>query len=220
MNAKKAVLFDLDGTLWDSCRVVSEAWTNSLQKRGYDIRFVSEDMRRVMGLPMNEINDRLLCFIEDEKLRQKTGEICAIEENAWLKDHAGDLYDGIEEMLNILKDKGYFLGIVSNCQEGYIEAFLESSRLAGCISDTENYGRTKLSKGQNIRLLLNRNTIDPDDAVYVGDTQGDLDAAKEAGIDFIYAAYGFGDLDEKNYIQTPDMLCGLLDITGPDQPAV
>ena len=56
--------------------------------------------------------------------------------------------------------------------------------------DTENAERTGLSKGENIRLVLDRNSIDA--AIYVGDTQKDLDAALFAGIPFVHAAYGFG----------------------------
>ncbi len=48
-------------------------------------------------------------------------------------------------------------------------------------------------KGTNIRLCMERNGLTR--AVYVGDTKGDLDSARKAGIDFIYAAYGFGDVD-------------------------
>lgn len=51
-------------------------------------------------------------------------------------------------------------------------------------------GRTGMSKGENIRLLLERNGAAR--AVYVGDTQGDETAARFAGIPFIHAAYGFG----------------------------
>ena len=48
-------------------------------------------------------------------------------------------------------------------------------------------------KAENIRLIMERNGIA--EAVYVGDTQGDADACKEARIPMIYAAYGFGDVE-------------------------
>ena len=45
-------------------------------------------------------------------------------------------------------------------------------------------------KGYNIKLIMKRNTIDQ--AFYVGDTEGDEEASRFAGISFIYASYGFG----------------------------
>ena len=52
----------------------------------------------------------------------------------------------------------------------------------------------KKEKGENIRLIMERNQLER--AVYIGDTQGDLDASHAAGIPFIYAAYGFGSVNE------------------------
>ena len=60
--------------------------------------------------------------------------------------------------------------------------------------DYENPGRTGLSKGENINLIIERNNLDS--PVYVGDTAGDFTAAKYAGIPFIYAKYGFGQVTE------------------------
>ena len=94
------------------------------------------------------------------------------------------------EMMNTLRDQGYHLYIVSNCQDGYIEDFISWSGCQDLIEDIEDYGRTGKGKADNIRLLMERNALDC--AVYVGDTQGDLDSASAAGIPFIFASYGFG----------------------------
>ena len=85
------------------------------------------------------------------------------------------------------------LGIVSNCQEDYIETFLDYYGLWKYITDTENAGRTGKSKGENIRLVVERNGFDR--VLYVGDTQKDCDAADLAGVPFVHAAYGFGTID-------------------------
>ena len=59
-------------------------------------------------------------------------------------------------------------------------------------------GRTGLDKGENIRLVMARNGVRR--AVYVGDTQGDADAAKKAGVPLIFAAYGFGRVADAEYV--------------------
>ena len=85
--------------------------------------------------------------------------------------------------------------IVSNCQSGYIEAFLDHYQFHDLIEDIECYGNNEKSKGENIALLYQRNALE--DAVYVGDIQGDYDSSRQAGIKFIHAAYGFGTIREQ-----------------------
>jgi phosphoglycolate phosphatase len=102
----------------------------------------------------------------------------------------------LEEVLQALSEK-YELYIVSNCQEGYIEAFYAYHGLEKYFRDFENPGRTGLSKGENIKLLMKRNGLEA--PVYVGDTAGDQKAAKDAGIPFVYAKYGFGDVEDYDY---------------------
>ena len=84
--------------------------------------------------------------------------------------------------------------IVSNCQKGYIEAFLDYYQLNEYISDKESFGGTGLPKGENIRLVCERNHLER--AVYLGDIEGDYRSACMAGIPFIHAAYGFGTISD------------------------
>ena len=84
----------------------------------------------------------------------------------------------------------YGLYIVSNCQSGYIEVLLESCGLREYVRDIECYGNTGLPKGDNIRMVVQRNHLER--CFYVGDTHMDEEAAGAAGIPFVHAAYGFG----------------------------
>ena len=97
--------------------------------------------------------------------------------------------------MQVLKElAGRFpLYIVSNCQKGYIESFLDGNGTRHLFQDWECPGVTGLSKGENISLIIGRNGLRR--PAYVGDTQGDADGARQAGIPFIYAAYGFGSVD-------------------------
>ncbi len=66
------------------------------------------------------------------------------------------------------------------------------------FDDIECFGATGLSKGENNKLIIERNNIIS--SVYVGDTQGDADSATVAGIPFVYARYGFGDVEKYDYV--------------------
>ena len=190
---KKGILFDLDGTLWDSAEGVADSWNHALEGLGRPERLTAEAVHGVMGMTMDAIARKIF-----PKEREEEGwrlmEVCLEEENAWLRERGGTLYEGLEETLGTLKDRGYFLAIVSNCQEGYIEAFLDYHRLGKYFMDTENFGRTRRGKADNIRLVVERNRLEK--TLYLGDTRGDYDAAGAAGVAFIHAAYGFGTVPE------------------------
>lgn len=186
---KKGILFDLDGTLWDSSAQVADSWVLALKDYPHVKQYVTrESIQSVMGKPMDEIGDILFGSLPEEE-RRKVLEHCVGVENAYIQEHGGVLFEGLEDALGRLKEK-YHLFIVSNCQEGYIEAFLQYYGLGDYFDDFESYGRTGLSKGENIRLVAQRNHLDA--AVYVGDTQGDYEAASFAEMPFIHARTGYG----------------------------
>lgn len=192
---KQGIIFDMDGTLWDSAENVAKSWNLVIEESGLlEKTLTAEDISGVMGKTMDVIADILFAELPQEK-RGKLLEACCARENDYLREHGGILYDQVEETLRVLKQKGYDLYIVSNCQSGYIEAFLDYYGLRDLFGDIECYGNNLLQKGENIRLVADRNMLDG--AVYVGDIQGDYDASRMAGVGFIHAAYGFGTIEEE-----------------------
>lgn len=191
-----SILFDLDGTLWDSRDTVVAAWNKVIQAHGGIQRKISkQDLKQVMGLQMKEIGEKLLPEINKED-RDKLFLEFGHAENELLEKQGGILYPRLEEVLHMLAQK-YHLFIVSNCQAGYIESFYAYHQLGGFFIDEENPGRTGLSKGENIKLVMERNHLEH--PIYVGDTNGDMEAAKYAQIPFVYAKYGFGEVENYDY---------------------
>ncbi len=188
---KKGILFDLDGTLWDSSAEVTEAWNQAILRQGRTEQFTVADMHNFMGRTLEAIAAMMFpAEPQPEQIRL----ILACEENEYkyLRAHKAHIYSREEEILRALSQE-YALGIVSNCQDGYIDIYLDQCGFPQLFCDHECAGVTGLSKGQNIRLVMERQGIER--CVYLGDTQGDADAAKEAGIPFIHAGYGFGKVD-------------------------
>ena len=139
-----------------------------------------------------KISRKLFPDLNDTERQNIVKELCEVEQSL-LEKNGGVLFHNVENVLKELSQK-YKLYIVSNCQDGYIEAFYKFHRLDQYFLDFENPGRTGLSKGENIKLVIERNNLlSP---VYVGDTQGDLEAARFANIPFIFAEYGFGQVSE------------------------
>ena len=128
MNDKKGVIFDMDGTVWDSSANVAKAWTVKVHEAGYTDKVVTrEDIQSVMGKPMDVIADTLFTYTEKGPERDTLRSSCENYENAYLREHGGTLYDGVLETWAKLKEMGYHIYIVSNCQEGYIESFHKAS---------------------------------------------------------------------------------------------
>lgn len=183
------IIFDLDGTLWDATAVNKLAWDTAYEQLGYGkSRVTDEAFQACMGLLIPDIAKKIHPEIGDDK-RQEYIDRCIEIEHRLLLEQGGILYDGFYEVLSALSGR-YRLSVVSNCQAGYIEIFMKAHRAEAYFSDFECPGNTGLPKADNIRLVAERNGLKR--PVYVGDTSGDLKAAHEAGVPFIWAEYGFG----------------------------
>lgn len=186
---RKAIIFDLDGTLWDSTGCACDIWNCVFDNhKEVQFRMTQELTAKLMGKRMEEIGEILFPKLTEE-IRQSIVNDFGDEEVRYLYQNGAVLYEGTEETIQSLYDE-YDLYIVSNCQDGYVPAFLHAHRLEKYFKDIEMSGRTGLDKGTNIRLLMDRNGITS--AVYVGDTDGDEKASRYAGIPFVWAEYGFG----------------------------
>ena len=184
------LLFDLDGTLWDSAPAVADAWNEVFQRECPDLKPLTvDDIHGVMGMTMKEISLALYPEVRMPR-RDVIFDICCKFEVEYLYTHCGTLYPDFRDVMASLKEEGYELAVVSNCQRGYVDAFLTSSGAADLFLDYEEWERTGLTKGENIRLVMERNGYAK--GIYIGDTKKDQEAALLAGIPFIHAAYGFG----------------------------
>mgnify|MGYP001852371904 FL=1 len=187
------IIFDVDGTLWDSTDSVTESWNLAIRENSdMDLTITADILKGLFGKTMTEIADSLFPSLP-EKERMDFLDICYDYENRHLETHPGDLYEGVVETIRKLAEK-YPLFIVSNCQCGYIEVMIESSGIGPFIRDHLCFGETGTPKSETIRALMDRNDLK--DVVYVGDTQGDADACRDAGVPFVFAAYGFGDVPD------------------------
>ena len=190
-----SVIFDLDGTLWDATGTVAKAWQAASRKVDFVKEPITQAMvRSITGMPYDAIYLKLFPYLSEEQ-RNILMQLCAEEELAHMRAEGGHLYPELEETLAYLQQK-YPLFIVSNCQSGYIEAFLERHQLHRFFSDIECFGNTQRSKAENIKAVIERNGLKH--PVYVGDTMGDYTASKSNDIPFIATTFGFGT------VETPD----------------
>ena len=185
----ESLIFDVDGTLWDAVALVAEGWNDGLQSMGFAPHCTEQSIRPLFGKTMTEIAQVVVPGVPQEQAMEVMDRCMDGEMARLRRDPCHIFYPGVKETLTELH-KTHRLFIVSNCQQGYIELLMEKGGLGGLISDFDCFGNTGLPKGQTLRLLCERCNVR--DAVYVGDTQGDMEASEQAGLPFVWAAYGFG----------------------------
>ena len=204
-----SLIFDIDGTLWDSRALVAEGFNMQLKDEGMERYAVNaEQLKSLFGKTMTEIADVL--FPDQPKdIRYPLMERCMVREDQHLAQnpcHIG--YPKIKETLEALH-KTHRLFIVSNSQKGYPELCMEKLGIAHLFSGHLCFGDTQQSKGVTIRTLLEKYGIPS--ACYIGDTQGDMEATYQAGLPFVWAAYGFGTPEKYDWkIEKPEDLIELV----------
>ena len=173
------IIFDVDGTLWDSVDAVADSWNLAI-KENSDLTpaLNREILQGLFGKTMDEI---------------AAGVFPELDENRYLETHPGIYYEGVMDTIKELSLE-YPLFIVSNCQCGYIEVMMKDAGMEPYIKDFLCFGQTQAPKDQTILQLMKKNRLSS--PVYVGDTQGDADSCRKAGIPFIFAAYGLGNVKE------------------------
>jgi phosphoglycolate phosphatase len=207
-NKYDSIIFDLDGTLWDSSANVVLAWQAAKEQ----VDYIKEDFTQPMihsitGMTYKAIFETLLPYLNEEQ-REEFKTIAGKNELEILYEKGGELYIGLEDALKYLSTK-YKLFIVSNCQSGYIEVFFKISGLEHYFLGHQCYGTKSLPKADNIKDIVNDHNLKT--PIYVGDTMGDYNAATKAGVPFIFADYGFGVVEE-DQVATIGGLGELVDI--------
>jgi len=206
---KKAIFFDLDGTLWNAINEIKDSWNITMKSLNKPYRFDYELIKSTMGLTPEETTKLLYKDLPlDEGL--KLFKTCFKEQLIYLSKNPGQLYQDEIQVLNELSSK-YLLYIVSNSDKGYIDNYLNGYNLKNIFKGYLCAGDTGLDKGQNIVYLKSKENID--EVIYVGDTKKDLIESNKAKVKFIHAQYGFGIIDnDENFIKSLDELPAIVDI--------
>lgn len=190
------LIFDLDGTLWDASESCVSAWNQALRNKGVtDFVVTKQHAHAFAGKLLEDIFAQYFTFLPKEEYQDMVNAY-AEQEEFHMREYGGKLYPDVRELLTQLSEI-YPLFIVSNCLSGYIENFLQQHQLEHLFADFECSGNTGRPKAENIGMIINRNQLK--NAVYIGDTMGDFEAAKKNDIPFIYAQYGFGSIEGHDY---------------------
>lgn len=186
-----ALIFDMDGTLWDAVETYTKAWNLYFEKHQLGKQLLKSDLDSLMGLEEAVFLRKVLPEQSVEERMESYKEVVQLQYDL-IDQIGGEVYDGVLELIPLLAKK-YKLFIVSNCPRYTIKHFIQFAELKSYITDSLAHGENYRAKHENINSLVSKYGLKT--PVYIGDTQGDMHSSQKANVPFIFMKYGFGESD-------------------------
>ena len=186
----KAVLFDMDGTLLDTLEDLCDSTNHALAQMGYPLRGI-EEIRRFIG---NGAEKQIRRAVPEGTSEGKIMETLAAF-RAYYQDHCQiktKVYDGLLDVLSELKEKGVKMAVVSNKPDAAVKKLSREyfgARLDYAIGPSDGV-RCKPYPDM-AEEALKALGVEKKDAVFVGDSEVDVQTGLNAGLDVIAVSWGF-----------------------------
>lgn len=188
MQKPDSLIFDMDGTLWDAADTYTESWNLLFKRLNIDRIMRREELLERIGWEGSKVVASVLPEFNEERRKEIYDDVAVLRREL-LPINGGILYEGVIDGLKQLASK-YQLFILSNCAKGIIRVFIEWADIDEYITDEIAYGVNNMPKHHNIKLLTDTHHLKS--PVYVGDTAGDGEQSRLAGVPFAFVSYGFG----------------------------
>lgn len=188
----KLAIFDLDGTILDTLEDLTDATNYALGEYGYPGRAI-EEVRRFVGNGIRRLIERAvpanLTKAEIDKVHQTF--------SVYYEQHCADKtrpYEGILQLLARLRAAGCLTAVVSNKADTAVQSLCENY-YSGLFDYAvgERAGIRRKPAPDSVREVLRRLRVKEADAVYIGDSEVDIQTAENAGLDSIIVTWGFRD---------------------------
>jgi phosphoglycolate phosphatase len=187
------ILFDLDGTLTDSAEGIVNSVVYALERKGIPYKS-KQDLRRFVGPPLQD-SFRDYCGFSEEQAKEA---VKIFREYFTEKGiYENSVYEGVPEMLELLRKAGCTLAVATSKPEAFAEQILERFNLAKYFSVIAGASMDGTTKPIVIRQALQRLGVESSDPILmIGDREHDIFGAKEVGIASLGVLYGYGSEEE------------------------
>ncbi len=189
---KKLLIFDADGTIWDSEKDVFLSFNRTLRVNGQK-EVSKEEFQKLAGLDLKEMFERVLPAEEKENADEykKQYRKYYIDEGHYVD--ATTLFKDVKKVLDEFKDKGFYMAIASGKPKRVLDKMVSHFELDGfcyVLGIGESNFKHKPDP-EIVNYIMDELQINREDTVMIGDSASDILAGKNAGIDTIAVTYGF-----------------------------
>lgn len=188
----KLLIFDLDGTILYTLDDLTDAVNHGLEENGYPKRNLDE-VRSFVGNGIKKLISRAVPTGTKADAEQKVYESFTEYYKIHCKDKTKP-YDGILDVVRMLKQQGYLLAVVSNKADyGVQELCAEFFEGIFDAAVGERDGIRRKPAPDSVLEVLSKLNVDKDEAIYIGDSEVDIETAHNAGLKCISVTWGFRD---------------------------
>jgi len=206
---KKLIAFDLDGVLINSIKNMEHSWSVVCSQHNINVPF--SEYKKGIGKPFFDILDELGLTDSQQQIKNTYDEASNM-----ILDEV-EIYEGAIETLEEIKRKGYKIAICTSKDITRVKKVIASLILDGkkfpkfdYVCSPKQGLRGKPAPDQLLNTIAFCN-VDPHETYYVGDMESDMYCANRAGVDFIHAEYGYGEVECEVSVKSIKNLISLLD---------
>jgi len=192
LENKKALIFDLDGTLADTLGAITEAINMTMTAYGLPVKDETE-VRNAIGNGAKALIRRLVnteCGGDESKINKILE--CYDKMYSLTYLNTTEMYDGMRETIDILIKNGCLIAVLSNKPDGFVKGLAEQFFSNGEVAVAR--GQTDIPVKPDptgVEIILKELGVSAEQCVFVGDSGVDLKTAQNSGMDFIGAGWGF-----------------------------
>ncbi|HEU4965159.1 MAG TPA: HAD hydrolase-like protein [Bacilli bacterium] len=197
----QAILFDIDGTLYQTEKVALPAFRQTFDQLRDQNLFhgdtpADDKLTGVFGMTIPEVWETLLPD-GDMDTRDKANELFAHAELSLMEAGKGELYPGVREALAALHNQNIRLYTCSNGEQRYVETVIRTQHLTPLFTKLYSAGAYKTEeKAELVARILQDQNLSPDTVVMVGDRKSDILAGNRNRVLTIGCDFGFASADE------------------------
>jgi phosphoglycolate phosphatase len=187
----KYIIFDLDGTLVDTAPDIINCLKQSFEEV-LQLTNINID-RNIIGPPVSDMIKQLKPELDSKKVEVLTNAFRVCYDDSIFPETF--LYKGVAELLKKLKKKGCGIYLATNKPISPTKKILSKLKINffNKVVTADMLGKNKLTKSEMINFLINNCRLDANKSLMIGDTRGDIDAARENDISSAAVVYGYGD---------------------------
>lgn len=215
---KKIIIFDLDGTLLNTLDDLADSTNIVMKAFGYP-QHSKEDIRNFVGNGVAKLIERAIPNGKENKNYNKCLDMFKeiYPKNMYNKTAP---YQGITDMLKNLKEKGLIIAVVSNKFDLAVKELCEKyfpNLIDFCAGENEKEGIRKKPAPDTVLKVLEQYNLKNNDAIYVGDSEVDIQTAQNSNMPCISVSWGFKDREfltnngAEIIINTPTEITDILD---------